>query len=68
MNLEVIFGSPYELHLAVKGVHIDAHINGKRVFEIDDMNRPLKNGGVALVCEEGRIGCDAVSINPLEAG
>lgn len=67
-DLEVNCGSPYELHMAVKGVHIDAFINGKRVFEIDDMDRPLNNGGIALVCEEGRIGCDSVSINPLEAG
>ena len=66
-DLEVNYGSPYELHLAVKGIHIDAFINGERVFVIDDRNRPLKDGGIALVCEEGRIGCDLVSITPLEA-
>jgi ADP-ribosylglycohydrolase len=63
-DLEVNYGSPYELHLTVKGIHIDAFINGERVFAIDDRNKPLNNGGIALVCEEGRIGCEAVSITP----
>jgi ADP-ribosylglycohydrolase len=66
-DLAVEYGSPYELHLAVKGGHIDAFINGEPVFSFDDINRPLINGGIALVCEEGRIGCNAVSVGPLEA-
>jgi hypothetical protein len=65
-DLEVKYGLPYELHLAVKDVHIDAYINGSHAFGIDDRNRPLINGGIALVCEEGRIGCNTVSIGPLE--
>jgi ADP-ribosylglycohydrolase len=65
IDLEVNYGLPYELHLAVKGIHIDAFINGKRVFAIDDRNKPLNNGGIALVCEEGRIGCEVVSIAPV---
>jgi hypothetical protein len=63
-DLEVNYGSPYELQLAVKGIHIDAFINGERVFAIEDRNKPLNNGGIALVCEEGRIGCETVSIAP----
>ena len=67
-EFEVKLGLPYELHLAVKAAHIDAYINGSHIFGIDDIDRPLKNGGIALVCEEGRIGCDTISIMPLEAG
>jgi hypothetical protein len=67
-NLEVNYDTPYEMRLAVKGVHIDAYVNGKSVFAVDDRNRPLKDGGIALVCEEGRIGCDLVNISPIESG
>ncbi len=66
MDYEVNYGSAYELRLDVKDVHIEAYINGEPVFTFDDRHRPLKNGGIALVCEEGRIGCNTVSIGPLE--
>ena len=66
-DFQVEYGLPYELHLAVKAAHIDAYINGSHVFGFEDIDRPLKNGGIALVCEEGRIGCDAVSMLPLDA-
>ena len=59
------FGSPYELQIQVERGHIDAYINQEHVFAIQDQARPLINGGVALICEEGRIGCNEVSIRPL---
>jgi ADP-ribosylglycohydrolase len=59
------FGSPYELQMQVKGSQIDAYINQEHVFAIEDPERPLITGGVALVCEEGRTGCNEVSVSPL---
>ena len=31
------------------------------LFKVEDLDRPLSGGGIALVCEEGRIGTDEVS-------
>jgi hypothetical protein len=33
-------------------------------FNVEDFERPLSGGGVALVCEEGHIGTDEVSVLP----
>jgi len=33
-------------------------------FKVEDLDRPLSGGGIALVCEEGRIGTDEVSVEP----
>jgi ADP-ribosylglycohydrolase len=56
------FGLPYRLELTVKGNKILASIDGVLSFKIEDPDRPLSSGGIALVCEEGRIGMDEVSI------
>jgi hypothetical protein len=37
-------------------------VDGTLLFNIEDLYRPLVGGGIALVCEEGRIGTDEVSI------
>jgi len=59
------FGSPYELQINVNRGQIDAYINQQPIFAIEDQERPLENGGIALVCEGGRIGCEEVSVSPL---
>ena len=58
------FGQPYDLEIAVMGNQISASVDGAVLFEIQDENRPLTGGGTALVCEEGRIGTDAVNVRP----
>jgi hypothetical protein len=55
-------GQPYDLQIAVRGNRISASVNGAVWFEAADENRPLTGGGIALLCEEGRIGTDAVTI------
>ncbi|MCY4023267.1 MAG: hypothetical protein OXF32_07450 [Anaerolineaceae bacterium] len=40
-------------------------IDGKVIIEATDSDASLGSGGVALICEEGRIGCDEVAIGPL---
>ncbi len=58
------FGQPYSLQVEVRDNRILGAVNGALLFEFRDDNRPLIDGGIALVCEEGRIGTDAVTIRP----
>lgn len=59
------FGVPYELNLKVAGDTLTASVNGAVVLEATDEVNKLTGGGVALICEEGRIGCDHVEVKPL---
>jgi len=58
------FGGEYRLSLKVVGNKIRAGIDGQMLFEIEDSDRPLTGGGVALICEEGRMATDAVMVQP----
>ncbi|HEU4743959.1 MAG TPA: ADP-ribosylglycohydrolase family protein, partial [Anaerolineales bacterium] len=58
------FGQPYDLQLTVLDDQISAAVDGAVLFQTKDENRPLTGGGIALLCEEGRIGTDAVSVRP----
>jgi hypothetical protein len=60
------FGGSYRLSLQVVGGHLEAAIDGRQLFAVDDMDRPLTGGGIALVCEEGRMATDAVVVSPAE--
>ena len=56
------FGRPHHLQITVKGDQILASIDGALLFTVEDLDRSLSGGGIALVCEEGRIGTDEVSV------
>lgn len=58
------FGEGYEFSLAVKGNRLLASINGKQLFDLTDDEPGLKGGGIALVCEEGRVGTHQVRVSP----
>ncbi|HQY94343.1 ADP-ribosylglycohydrolase family protein [Caldilinea sp.] len=58
------FGASYAFALTVRGHHIEAMLDGRPLFAVEDADRPLDGGGVALVVEEGRIMCDAVAVAP----
>ena len=58
------FGETHDFALTVKGTQIAASLDGKTLFTVDDTDRPLAGGGIALVVEEGRIMSDAVAIAP----
>ena len=59
------FGEPYNLNLKVEGNRLTASLNGEIVLQaVDEANR-LTGGGVALISEVGRIGCDSVEVRPI---
>lgn len=61
-----VFGDTYEFSLQVVGTHLQAWINNKLLFNMDDKDRPLTGGGIALICQEGCIATDAVIVRPAE--
>jgi hypothetical protein len=58
--------STYELRLQAVGARLQAWIDGPLLFDLHDAGCPLSGGGVALVCEEGAISCEAVTVRPAE--
>ena len=57
------FGKSFELNLKVKGNKLIGSVNGKKVLEATDLENSFEGGGVGLICEEGRIGCEWVSVS-----
>lgn len=59
------FGRPYDLQVAVHANRNQAWVNGVLIFTVEDNDRLLTGGGIALVCEEERLGTDWVVIRPV---
>lgn len=59
---------PYTLSVEVVGTRLRAWIDEQLLFDIVDDDRPLRGGGVALVCEEGRASTTAVTVQPAGRG
>lgn len=59
------FGEPYNLNLKVEGNRLTASLNGEIVLQAVDEANKLTGGGVALISEVGRIGCDSVEVRPI---
>ena len=57
-------GTDYQFSLEVVGNRIKASIDGNVLFEIEDSERPLDGGGIALVCEDGHIVANDVRVQP----
>jgi hypothetical protein len=55
----------YDLKLEVVSTRLRGWIDGKPVFDVEDTDRPLADGAVALICETGRMGADTVTVTPL---
>ena len=60
------YGQSYDLRLIVNGNQVEAWINEIRLLMFEDLDQPLISGGIALICEEGRIGTDRVVVAPIE--
>lgn len=59
------FGETHKLTLQVVGQRLRAFVNDILVFAVDDNERPLTGGGIALVIEDGRLATEAVSVRPV---
>jgi hypothetical protein len=59
-----VFGGTYQLSLEVVGTHLRGWVDGQLLFDLDDPERPLTGGGVALICEEGRTATETVTVRP----
>jgi len=60
------YGCQYDLALTVNGHHLIASLNNQTVFNINDRVQPLLSGAIALICEEGRVGCEQIAVQPVE--
>ncbi len=58
------FEQQYELRLAVFNTRITGWVGGKVIVSVEDDSEPLRDGGFALVCEEGLITSDEVTVDP----
>ena len=52
----------YTLSLEVSGRRIRAAIDGRDLLDVTDADEALEDGGVALVCEEGRVDFGPVAV------
>ena len=59
------FGREHLLRLEVRGTNLRCLVDGEMIFEVEDPDRSLDGGAIALVCEEGSLVCDAVAVKPL---
>ena len=50
--------------MKVQGDRMIALIDGESVIDTTDPDSTFTDGGIALVVEEGRIGCDHVAVQP----
>ena len=57
---------PYTLNLRVEGNRLVGSLNGSVVVEATDPEATFTGGGIALIVEEGRLGCDHVAVAPLD--
>jgi len=54
----------YLLSLQVAGQRLEGSVDGRLLFSMEDIDRPLTGGGVALICTEGCMSCGAVRVEP----
>jgi hypothetical protein len=57
------YGQTYLLELQVQETRLQAWIDDKSLFDIEDPASPLDGGGIALICEAGRMACEAVTVS-----
>jgi hypothetical protein len=56
---------PHAFELTVEGNRIQGAIDGVALFDLVDSDRPLENGAIGLVIEEGRLGISPVRVSPV---
>jgi len=56
------YDTAYRLRLQVEGAHLLGWVDGELLLDVRD--GMLAHGGVALLCEEGRLATEAVEVHP----
>lgn len=56
------FGRSYDFSLQTQGNRLIGSIDGNVLFDYEDKRQPLTGGAIGLICEEGRAGCEWVSV------
>jgi hypothetical protein len=59
------WGQTYELNLKAQGNRLIASLNGQVILTAEDSEGFYTGGGIALIAEVGRIGCEHVEVRPL---
>ncbi|HUV93282.1 MAG TPA: ADP-ribosylglycohydrolase family protein [Anaerolineae bacterium] len=54
----------YQFELQVQGSKLTGRVDGQTLFQVED-DSPLTGGAIALLVEEGRVGCDLVEVRPV---
>jgi hypothetical protein len=55
----------YELQLSVEDTRLIAAVDGETIFDVEDDRAPLLGGGIAVVCEEGRMDVIDIDVRPV---
>jgi hypothetical protein len=58
------FGETHTLALEVTGTRLRGWAGQRLLFDLEDGERPLTGGAVALICAEGRMATEAVEVRP----
>ncbi len=58
------FGESCGLRLRVTGSRIQAWVDDRLLFDVQDTDDPYQSGGVALIIEEGHTAASAVRVKP----
>jgi len=58
-------GKTYHLDLSVIGDRLQGEVDGRLLFDIHDIERPLLSGCVALACEEGCFSTNSIYVAPI---
>ncbi len=59
------FDAGYDLKLAVEGRRIRGWVDEQLLFDVQDNDRPLESGAVAVIIEEGTLECGDVVVKPV---
>jgi len=59
------FDKSYDFKLAVAGRRLQGWIDGALLFDVEDTDRPLEGGAVAIICEEGTLECGDLYVKPV---
>jgi hypothetical protein len=59
------FDQSYDLRLSAKGIRLQGWVDGRKLIDVDDGDRPLSCGAAALICEEGHMAAGEVTVVPV---